>query len=123
MLELSSALNGMASAQERLRTATAIISPTIMSEQMMRLSQYAGAVDEHLAEFEKEYEIMLSASILKKIKDGMKVSPAEVQSKMELSEIRGQIAFLSRLSSSAWKQVSIVQSRINHLVRESQTTI
>lgn len=123
MIELSDALKGMSDAQDKLRTATAIVSPTVMSEQMYRLSQYVGSVDEHLAEFEREYETRLSANILKKIKEGMKVSPAETQAKMELSELRGQIAFLSRLSSSAWKQVSIIQSRINHLREELKTNI
>jgi hypothetical protein len=123
MIELSKALDGMANAQEKLRTATAIIAPSIMSEQMMRLSQYAGIVDEHLAGYEKEYEIQLSAKILSKIKEGYKASPAEIQSKMELSEIRGQIVSLTRICNSAWKQVTIIQSRIRHLTEESRTNI
>lgn len=123
MLGLDEALRGLSSAQEKLRNATAIISPVIMSEQMIRLSQYAGALDEHLAEFEREYDIQLAAKILNKHKEGMKISPAETLSKMELSEVRGQISYLSRISSSAWRQVGTIQSRINHLVNESKTNI
>lgn len=123
MLSLDEALRGLSSAQEKLRNATAIISPVIMSEQMIRLSQYVGALDEHLAEYEKEYDIQLAAKILNKHKEGMKISPAETLSKMELAEVRGQISYLSRISSSAWKQVNVIQSRIQHLRTESMTNV
>lgn len=123
MLSLDEALRGLSSAQEKLRNATAIISPVIMSEQMIRLSQYVGALDEHLAEYEKEYDIQLAAKILNKHKEGMKISPAETLSKMELAEVRGQISYLSRISSSAWRQVNVIQSRIQHLRTESMTNV
>jgi len=123
MLSLEDALKGVSSAQDKLRNATAIISPVIMSEQMIRLSQYVGALDEHLAEYEKEYDIQLAAKILNKHKEGMKISPAETLSKMELAEVRGQISYLSRISSSAWRQVNVIQSRIQHLRTESMTNV
>lgn len=123
MLSLEDTLKGLSDAQDKLRTATAIISPTIMSEQMMRLSAYAGSLDEHLAELERDYEISMAAKLLGYLNEGMKVTPSEVRAKMELCEVRGQIAYLTRLSSSAWRQVSCIQSRINHLVAESKTNI
>jgi len=113
----------MAETQRALRTSAAIVSPTIMSEQMMRLSQYAGALDEHLAELEKEYEIVVTARIQKYMKEGIKTSPAETKAKTELGEQKGQILYLTRLSSSAWRQVGTIQSRVNHLKTESQTNI
>lgn len=122
MITLEEALKGMTHSQEKLRDASAIISPTIISEQMMRLSQYAGILDEHLAEIEKEYEIELSAKILAYTKDGeMKFSPAETRAKMGLAETKGQILYLTRLVGSAWKQVGVAQSRVNHLLQESKT--
>jgi hypothetical protein len=123
MLSLEDTLKGLADAQDKLRTATAIISPTIMSEQMMRLSQYAGSLDEHLADYEREYEIKTSAKILEYINDGMKVSPAETLAKIEMSETKAQILYLTRLSSSKWRQVGAIQSRINHLKTEAGTNL
>ena len=123
MLSLKEALIGLSDAQDKIRNATAIVSPVILSEQMMRLSAYAGSIDEHLADFEQEYETNFASKILGYMNEGMKVSPAEVRSKMELSEIRGQIAYLSRLSSSAWRQIGTIQSRINHLKQEAGTNI
>lgn len=122
-MKLEAALNGLRDAQDKLANATAITSPTEISTQMMRLSQYAGAVDSHLAEYEREYEIKLSAKILEYINSGKKVSPSETLAKMELYEIRSQIKFLERLTSSAWKQVGVAQSRWNHLTQESRTNI
>ena len=123
MIELQPALDGMNDAKDKLRNATAVVSPTILSEQMYRLSQFTGVIDEHLADYEKEYSVKLAANILNKIRLGMKVSPAETQTKMEMIDIKSQIDYLDRISKSAWKQLGIVQSRINHLVLESKTNI
>ena len=48
-MELETAVKGMLSAEEALRNAQAIGSPAILSEQMMRLASYLGAVEQHLA--------------------------------------------------------------------------
>ena len=123
MISLEVAIKGLGDTRERLHNAAALGNPTILSEQMMRMAQYAAILDEHLAGLEKEYDITLSATILRFIKDGYKTSPAETQAKIELAEIRGQIDYLTRLSSSAWRQTSIIQSRINHLSSEARTNI
>lgn len=122
MIDLDVAIKGMGTAQDALRGA--IANPTVLSEQMMRLSQYVGIVDEHLAGIEKEYEVTLMAKIKKNIDDfDMKVTPAEAMAKMEMAEIKGQILYLTRLSSSSWRQVGVVQSRVKHLTEESKTNI
>ena len=123
MIELEKALDGMSDAKDKLRNATAVVSPTIMSQEMYRLSQFTGVIDEHLADYEKEYSVKLAANILNKIKIGMKVSPAETQTKMEMAEVKSQIDYLDRISKSAWKQLGIIQSRINHLTAEAKTNI
>lgn len=123
MISLDVALKGLADTRERLHNAAALGSPTILSEQMMRMAQYAAILDEHLAELEKEYDITLSAKILEYIHEGYKVSPAETQAKIYMAEIKGQISYLTRLSGSAWRQTGIIQSRINHLKTESQTNL
>lgn len=122
-MKLEDALLGMESAQARIRTATAISNPTVLSEQMMRLSQYTAVLDSLLAEFEREYDIRFASTLLLKTKNGMKVSPAETMTKMELAETKGQIDYLNRIVGSSWKQVMVIQSRVNHLKRESQTNI
>lgn len=121
-MTLENALKGLKDSQEVLRNATAINTPTTISLQMMRMSQYAGIIDEYLAGIEQEYEIKLSTKILENTKD-MKFTPAETKAKVELAEIKSQIAFLSRLSTSAWKQISVAQSRYNHIKQEASNNI
>lgn len=123
-MELDKAIKGMLDAEAKLRTAKGIVSPTVLSEQMMRLSQYLGAVEEHLAGYEKDYEVTLAQKLHNfMITQGLKPTPAEARAKMELGDTKGQIAYLSRLVSSGWRQVGVIQSRINHLVREAQTQV
>jgi len=123
MIAIEEALKGIESAQGAIRNAQALSSPTILSEQMMRLSQYAAILDSHLAQFEKDYEMQLSSRILEKMREGMKVTPAESMAKVELAETKAQILFLTRYSGSCWRQVGVAQSRINHLLQESKTNI
>lgn len=123
-MELDVALKGMFDAEKMLRTKQGVQNPIYMSEHMMRLSQYIGAVEEALAEYEKDYEINLSRALKKYMLDEkMKPTPAEARAKMDLGETKGQIVYLSRLVSSAWRQVGVIQSRINHLTREATTQI
>lgn len=123
-MELDIAIKGMFDAENALRSTQGVMNPVFMSEQMMRLSQYTGAVEERLAEYEKEYEIELSIKLKKyMLEEEMKPTPAEARAKMDLGEVKGQIAYLSRLVSSAWKQAGVIQSRINHLTREASTQI
>lgn len=121
-MKLEAALNGLRDAQDKLANATAITSPTEISTQMMRLSQYAAAVDSHLAEYERDYETQLSAKILGYMKS-MKATPAETLARCEMGETNGQIKYLKRIVGSAWDQVGVAQSRYNHLTQESRTNV
>lgn len=122
-MDLDKAIEGMLDAEKKLRTAQGINNPVTMSEQMMRLSQYLGAVEEHLANYERDYEVSLAQNLHRlMILEGMKPTPAEARAKMELGETKGQIVYLSRLVTSGWRQVGVIQSRINHLIREAQST-
>lgn len=117
------AVKGMLAAENSLRSKEGIMNPVFMSEAMMRLSQYTAAVEEHLAGYEKEFEISYAQTMREKlIVQKMKVTQAEREVDMEMAELKGQIKYLTRLVGSAWKQVGTIQSRINHLVREAQTT-
>lgn len=123
-MELDKAIKGMLDAENQLRSKQGVSSPPVMSEAMMRLSQYLGAVEEHLASYEKDYEVNLSITLKKyMLEQNMKPTPAEARAKMDLGETKGEIAYLSRLVSSGWRQVGVIQSRINHLVREAQTQV
>lgn len=122
-MELDVALKGMFDVQNKLRSRQGINDPVFMSEQMMRLSQYTGAVEEKLADEEKKYDEQIAFKLKKYMLDEqMKPTPAEARAKMDLGITKGQISYLSRLVGSSWKQVGVIQSRINHLTREATST-
>lgn len=123
-MNLEQALAGLFDAQSRLRTASAVANPIIMSKHMYRLSQYTGAVENHLAEFERDFDIEYAHKLNEFImKEGMKPTPADAKVKMVMGEQKGQITYLSRIVSSSWKQLGVIQSRINHILKESTTQI
>lgn len=118
-MELDTAISIMLDAQAKLRTKQGINSPEVMSSEMMRLAQATGAVEEHLARYEREYEVK-QADLLGRflVTEGTSATNAEKRTKIELGQLKGEIAYLSRIVSSAWKQVSTTQSRWNHLQTE-----
>lgn len=118
-MKLEDAVKGVLDAENNLRSREGINNPSFVSEHMQRLSQYLGSVEEHLAQYEKDYELQ-QAELLKKylIELEMPITKAEKMVKIELAVTKGQIAYLSRIVSSGWRQVSTAQSRINHLVAE-----
>lgn len=122
-MDLNKALEGLFDAEKSLRSTEGINNPVYMSTHMMRLSQYTGAVEERLAEYEKDIE-QQSGKLLKEymIDEKMKVTQAERMVDIEMSETKGQIKYLTRVTGSAWKQVGVIQSRINHLTREAIST-
>lgn len=119
-MDLDTAIKTMLDAQAKLRTKDGVNNPSVMSEQMMRLAQSTGAVEEHLAQLEKDYEVK-KAQLLNRflVKEGTSATNAEKRVQIEIGELKGQIAYLSRIVSSAWKQVSTTQSRHNHLQKEN----
>jgi hypothetical protein len=119
-MTLDIAIKTMLDAQSKLRTKEGINSPPFMSEQMMRLAQATGAAEVHLAELEKDYEIQVARQLHRfLVTEGTSATNAEKRVKIELGEKKGQLTYLSRLVSSAWKQISTIQSRYNHLQKES----
>lgn len=123
-MNLSDALEGMFDAEKALRSVEGVNNPIYMSKHMMRLSQYTGAVEERLAEHERDYEERYAVELKERMIDaGMKVTQAEREVDIELSSLKGQIKYLTRLVGSAWRQVGVIQSRINHLVKEATTQL
>lgn len=123
-MELDFAIKGMLQAQADLRSKTGISHPAFMSAKMMTLSSFTSAVEEHLAQYEKDYEAK-EARIYHRciIVEKKSATAAEKYVKMELGELEGQIKYLTRLTSAAWKQVGVIQSRFNHLIKEAGTQI
>jgi len=123
-MDLETALKGMFATENSLRSKEGILNPSFMSEGMMRLSQYVAAVEEHLAGYEKDFEIQNAAALKDRLLDKkMKVTQAEREVDIELAELKGQIKYLTRLVKSAWSQVSTIQSRVGHIIKEAQTQV
>jgi hypothetical protein len=119
-MELDKALKVYFDSTKNLRTRQGINSPVFMSKEMMRLSQATGAIEEHLAKLEQDYEIQVAQKLkVYLIDEGTSATNAEKRVKIDLGELKGQLAYLSRLVSSAWKQISTIQSRHNHLLKEN----
>lgn len=119
-MDLDTAIKTMLDAQTNLRTQRGVNDPSTMSREMMRLAQSTGGVEDHLAVLEKEYEIE-QAKLLNRylVKEGTSATNAEKRVKIDLGERKGQLVYLSRIVSSAWKQVGTIQSRYRHLEKES----
>src|SRR5438270_425066 len=82
------------------------------SGQMMRLSQYLRAVEENLAELEKDFEVQYAVELKARLLDSrppMKVTQAEREVDIALAERKGQIKYLTRLVKSGWSQVGVIQ--------------
>lgn len=123
-MELADALEKMLAVEASLREPGMASNPVGLSVRMIKLSQYTGAVEEKLAEYEKDLEIGYAVKLKQYLLDEkMKVTEAQRMVEMEIAETKGQVKYLTRLTSSAWKQIGTVQSRINHLNKESGTNI
>ncbi len=115
-MDIETAIKGMLDAQDRLRTQRGTNDPDEISEQMQRLAQYAGAVELHLAAFERDYEIELGKRLhTYLVVEGSNATNAEKRVRIDLAKQKAEITYLTRIVSSAWKQVSTAQSRWNHL--------
>ena len=119
-MDLASSIAGMLDAQTKLRSSDGVNSPEFMSEQMSRLAQYTSAAESHLADYEKDYESQ-QAQLLHKylIEEEVPVTKAEKLVKIDLGEKKAQIVYLTRIVSSAWRQLGVVQSRHNHLSKSN----
>lgn len=118
-MDLKTAIDGMLSAKARLRSAAAVSSPSVLSEQMYRLGQYVSAIEDHLADLEEDYEKQ-EAGILRREMDelGHSATAASARVKIELGALEGQIKRLSRIVAASWKQSNTAMARYNHLDKE-----
>lgn len=123
-MDLDTAIKGIFDAEGKLRSTQGVDNPVFISENMMRLSHYTGAAENHLAEYEKDYEIKFATELkIRMFEELKKVTQAEREVDIELAELKGQIKYLTRLIASAWKQVGVAQSRFNHLTTLASTQV
>jgi triacylglycerol esterase/lipase EstA (alpha/beta hydrolase family) len=122
-MDFNQALEKLLKIQISLQNPEYTDNPALMSKSMARMAVYAGTIENKLAEYERDYELEQS-KLYKELltTKKMSASAAEKHVKIELGEIRGQVAYLSRVVASAWRQIGVLQSRINHLVKLSETT-
>ena len=96
-----------------------LANPSFLSERMEILSHYLGLLDVHLAGFERDLETETALKLKHYlVDDSMKVTQAEKMVKIETAELKAKVTYLSRIVASGWKQVGVLQSRINHLTAE-----
>lgn len=118
-MELDEAIKGMLTTREFLRSKPGIDDALFISEQMQRLTQYTGAVEEHLAQFEEALETDETALFNGYLKQGKSVNAAETLTKQEVGPSKGNIAKLKRYVDSSWKIIGVSQSRWNHLNKQT----
>lgn len=118
-MDISEAVTGMLDARAQLRTRKGITDPFFISEQMQRLAQYTGAVEEHLAELEEQQEVEEEQAFRKHSEAGKSVNAATEAAKYDTATIKGQIKKLTRYVKSSWSIVGVAQSRFNHLQKDT----
>lgn len=117
-MDINTAITGLLDARNQLRSKRGVSDPTFISEQMMRLTQFTGAVEEHLAVYEEELEVAEMQEFDKQLTQGKSVNMSETLAKQKVGSLKGKIAYLKRLVNSSWSIIGVAQSRFNHLNRE-----
>lgn len=120
-MKIEEAVKGMMNARAQLRSVRGVTDPFFISEQMQRLAQYTGAVEEILAEKEEELEILEMNKFIHYTKtEDKSVNQAEILAKQEVGSQKGEIAKLKRYVNSSWQIVDVARSRINHIALEKR---
>lgn len=122
-MQLGIALRGMMDARNALQQKEGVSTPTYISEHMQRLAQYTSAVEENLAELEKQLKIRETKLYNEYRVKGESSNASNVAVDHDTSSEKAEILKLIRLTSSSWKLISVSQSRIKHLLAESQNQV
>lgn len=118
-MDLQVATKGMMKTRDALRSKRGVSDPNFISENMQRLTQYTGAIEEHLAELEEKLEVDEMARFINYTKNGRSINQAEILAKQEVGSLKGEIAKLKRYVNSSWQIVGVAQSRFNHLQKNN----
>jgi hypothetical protein len=120
-VDIDKAIDGMLKTRAALRSKRGITDPQFISENMQRLAQYTGAIEEHMGEIEEKLEVDEGSRFTHYTKtEGRSVNQSEILAKQEVSETKGQIAKLKRFVNSSWQIVDVARSRFNHLTIEKR---
>lgn len=121
---LATAVKGMMEARNALQQKPEGISmPTFISEQIQTLAQYTGAIEEILAEDEAKLVKDEAAKFKAYMASGKSANMAANLLKHDFTDERAEIVKLTRLANSSWKIIGVAQSRIKHLIAESNNQI
>lgn len=118
----ATATSGMLQERHALQEPEGVSSPTYISEHMQLLAQYTSALEEVLAEEEKNLGSR-EEELYTQHKDTMSFNAAKNRIKYETASDRSEIARMKRLCSSSWDLIGASQSRVKHLVTEAQNQI
>lgn len=118
-MDIETAIKGMMDAKAKLQTPGGVSSLPIMSENMQRLAAYTSAVEDGLADYERDLEIKERDAYYEALKTN-KPSPAEREAKYIVAKEKGEVKRLIRLVNSSWKLIDTVRSRYNHLNSETR---
>jgi len=117
-MNLDEAVGHMLRVRGDLRSKRGVTDPLFISENMQRLTQYTGAVEEHLAVLEEELDLQEMHIFTGYMKQGKSASAAETLTRFEVGETKGSVARIKRLVNSSWSIIKTSQSRYNHLSEE-----
>lgn len=134
-ITLEQALLGIADAEQHLASREAIVSPSIISQQMYRLGQYTSALEKILGDCEAEYEkkwatqySMYTEPYTVVDKNGkeskaksMSATAAENRANIDCAADKGNLKRLKRYVDSSWKNQTGAMARINHLIAEHKS--
>lgn len=120
-MNLDESIKGLLKTREALRSKQGITDPNFISEQMQRLTQYVGAVEEHLADYEKQLEDEMHHLFINHTKGGSSVSQSETLARFHTKQLKGEVEKLNRYVKSSWSIIGVAQSRVNHLTKERHT--
>ncbi len=114
-MDLEKAVEYLLKVRNDLRSPRGVSDPVFISENMQRLAQITGRVEELLADYEEELEVKEMQEFQSNLKLGKSVNMSETLSKQAVGELKGRVARLKRLVSSSWSLISTAQSRRKHL--------
>jgi len=117
-MELEQAIKIMLETQGNFATRRGINDPDYISQNMQILANATALVEQHLAGFERDYEVSLGRKLGEYISGGASASASETRVRSELAKEKGEIKYLTRIVKSAWSQVGVSQSRHNHLTKD-----
>ncbi len=116
---LPTALKGMVEARNALQQQEGISNPSYISENIQKLAQYVGVLEEILAEDEADLIKKESEKFKSYMESGKSANMASNLLKYDFTTERAEIVKLIRLCNSSWKIISVSQSRVKHLIAEA----